>query len=555
MPATWQFSSAPLGPDACRVLAFNGEDRVLAGYAFDILLLATHVPARDAPKLQQDLLRAPLITLTGRRVSGETFARHGTAGEIAWLFSDGGGSVFRISLRPRSFRLGLCAHSRIFLHMPLPQILTKVLKDEGFTAGNDFENALRAGYKMRPYTCQYNESSANFLLRHLERVGAYAYVRQTEGGDVLVLADAAAPVEKLPPRDDLTWSEDHAEETVFSLARILAASPTRVTLRDYSTEQPGMTVKSVADTEHLQGGGEVNVYAGCNLYGEVDAVGKDFVVEDADAAAGNLAAIRARALVAKANRAEGESSVPWLQAGYALTLGGESFQILSVRHVCALAGDDAEERMVRRARQAGFIAGTAQGYRNSFVCHPLALGSYAPECETPRPAMPGLVHARVDAEGDGKYAELDQHGRYKVMFFFPEKVIHSDGDDAAEGNRSIPLRMAQAHAGESSGIHFPLLKGVETLVAFTDGDPDRPLILSALPNPEHPSVVVDENQQTNMIRTPGGNKISLTDTEGQKNLSLETPGGNQIIMRDENGKREIRLQSPFGGSYLRIHEK
>jgi len=197
-----------------------------------------------------------------------------------------------------------------------------------------------------------------------------------------------------------------------------------------------------------------------------------------------------------------------------------------------------EERLVRRARQAGFVPETAQGYRNTFACHPLDSSAYAPECATPRPAVPGLVHAKVDASGGGEYAELDDHGRYKVMFFFPEKVIHTDADDPAEGNRSIPLRMAQSHAGESSGIHFPLLKGVEVLVAFTDGDPDRPAIISALSNPDHPSVVADKNQQSNMIRTPGGNTITMVDTKGKREIRFETPSGSSRFSMFEDSPSE-----------------
>ena len=551
MPATWRFSSAPLSSSDCRVLAFNGRDSLLDGYDFDLLLSAAGVSAQDAPKLLKDLISAPLITLTGARASGETFARHGSAASAAWLFIERGGSVFRVRLRPRSHKLRLTAHCRVFLNMALPQILTKALKEEGFNSGGDFESGLRAKYAPRPYTCQYNESSADFLQRHLERAGAWTFIRQADNGDVLVLADGDAQPEKLPLRDDLTWSETQADEAVLALSRVMTAVPTKVTLRDYTTEQPGLTQKSAEDAERLAGGGEVNLYAGCNLYGEAKAA----KVEEANASAAVLAALRVRDLAARADRAEGESSVPWLQAGYAVTLNGEEFQIISVRHACALAEDEMEERLVRRARQAGFIPETAYGYRNSFAAHPLAQGPYAPEPQTPRPSVPGLVHARVDAAGDGQYAELDGDGRYKVMFFFPEKVIHTDADNPAEGNRSIPLRMAQAHAGQSSGIHFPLLKGVEVLVAFTDGDPDRPVILSALPNPEHPSVVADENQQTNMIQTPGGHRISFTDTEGLKNLTLETPGGHQIVMHDEAGQRELRLQSPCGGQYLRLREK
>lgn len=556
MPVSWEFSSAPLSAAKNRVLAFNGEESVQRGYVFDLLLLASQVNADAAPDMSKKLLRSPRITLTGRRGSGETFSRHGMAASVSYLFSEGDESVFRVILRPRSYRLWLTAHSRIFLSLQLPDILTKVLMEEGLNPGEDFENALRAGYyASRPYTCQYNESSAAFLLRHLERFGAYTFIRQHENGDRLILADEQTPVEKLPVRDNLAWSESHADESVFSLTRTLTATPTKVILRDYSTEQPGTSEGSDSKPGDLHGGGVINLYAGCNMYGEVAAEEGTAIKEKAASTATLLARIRLRAIAAKADRAEGESSVPWLQAGYAVTLGKESFQLVSVRHACTLAADEQEERIVRRARQAGFIPGAAQGYRNAFTCHPLDLGPYTPECETPRPSIQGVVHATVDASANGEYAELDSEGRYKVNFFFPEKVFHSDGGAAAEGNRSIGLRMAQAHAGESSGIHFPLIKGVEVLVGFTDGDPDRPLILNALPNPQHPSIIVDENQQSNMIGTPGGHKINLTDTDGKESMSMETPGGHKIIMSDEAGKRELRLQSPCGGHYLRIREK
>ena len=553
MSASWTFSSGSLAIPSCRILAFNGQDTLMRGHEFDILI-ATGVASKDAQDFLQKLVQAPLVTLKATLASGKSVAWHGMASQAAWLFSANGKAVFRLMLRPRACLLATTAHSRIFLHMSLPQILSKVLQEEGITLDDGFRNSLAASYQTRPYTCQYNESSASFLLRHLERAGAYAYIDHSGARDVLVLADGDTQVEKLPVRDDLTWSEDHADETVFYLTRTLSVTPTKVTLRDYSTEQPGTTAKSAENKNLLHTGKELNLYAGCNMYGEVDSSSKDFIVEEAHKAATGMAAVRVRALVAQAHQAEGGSSIPWLQPGYSFSLDNESFQLVSVRHTGNLASDTQEERIVRRARQAGFVPGTAQGYRNDFTCHPLAVGAYAPQSLTPRPSIQGLVHAQVDASGDGKYAELDQHGRYKVTFYFPEKVFHSDAANPADGNKSIPLRMAQPHTGQASGIHFPMLKGSEVLVAFTDGDPDRPLILAAMPNPEHPSVVADKNQQSNMIRTPGGHKINLTDTDGQKNLTMETPGGHKIVMHDEEGKKEIRLQAPGGGHYLRLKQ-
>ncbi|MBQ4133060.1 MAG: phage late control D family protein, partial [Desulfovibrionaceae bacterium] len=322
MSVSWQFSSSATSASLCRVLAFNAEDRILHGYAFDILVKTEDVPAENAAKLMDDLLRAPLIALTGKTSSGAEFSWQGMPASVSYLFSDGDSSIFRVLLRPRSYRACLNTHSRIFLHMPLPQILSKTLKEEGFTAANDFEIALKGSYPRRPYTCQYNESSADFLLRHLERAGGYSYVRQTDDGDVLVLADGQTQPEKLPVRDNLDWSEDHADETVFCLSRTRTAAPTKVTLRDYSTEQPGSTAKSASDTRQLCGGGEINLYASCNFYGEVDSSNQDFVVEEANAAAENLAKIEVRRLISQSNRAEGESSAPWLRAGYAVSIGG-----------------------------------------------------------------------------------------------------------------------------------------------------------------------------------------------------------------------------------------
>ncbi|MDR2800178.1 MAG: type VI secretion system Vgr family protein [Desulfovibrio sp.] len=558
MALTWKFSGSsasgkPL-PDF-RVLAFTGRDDLCLGYVYDTLIVAAALPADKARTLQTDLMAAQRLTLTGKRGSGETFARHGIAEEVSWQFNTAGVSLFRILLRPRSFRLHLSSHSRLFLNMALPGLLDKLLREEKLTAASDFENAMGSDYAMRPLTCQYNESSFNFLARHLERVGGYSYIRQTDSGDALVLADDTSRVEPLPFRDTLDWSEQETDEVVFSFARAQTAGPTKVILRDYSPELPGTLIDAdVFEARHARGGGEMICYGLHNIFGEMASDG--FTSKDARDQAGKMASARLRALVSAANRAKGESTIPWLQAGYSITLNGDSFQILSVRHACNLTESTADEKLLLRAAGLGFeAAGLGKGYRNTFVCHPLELGSFAPECRTARPVVAGLTHAVVDAGGSGKYAELDKYGRYKVKFFFPEKVIAADAEVSQDGNWSVPLRMMQSHAGSGSGIHFPLLKGVEVLVAFTDGDPDRPVILGALPNPEHPSVVADANHQVNMIQTPGGHSISLTDTEAKKEISLKTPGGHGLSMRDESGKREILLQSPCGGSYIRIREQ
>src|SRR5690606_34820472 len=86
-------------------------------------------------------------------------------------------------------------------------------------------------------------------------------------------------------------------------------------------------------------------------------------------------------------------------------------------------------------------------------------------------------------------------------------------------------RMAQPHTGPGYGFHFPLRHGVEVLITFIDGDPDRPIISAAVPNPQTPSVVGSNNGTRNIIRTGAGNEINIDDTEGAERIKLSTPYG------------------------------
>ncbi|MCP5815765.1 phage baseplate assembly protein V, partial [Klebsiella pneumoniae] len=80
------------------------------------------------------------------------------------------------------------------------------------------------------------------------------------------------------------------------------------------------------------------------------------------------------------------------------------------------------------------------------------------------------VPARVKAiGGDKTYAGLDAVGRYRVKFDF-------DLDEKRVGFESALVRLGRPYAGDTFGIHFPLLEGTEVAVGFEGGDPDRPYI-------------------------------------------------------------------------------
>jgi uncharacterized protein involved in type VI secretion and phage assembly len=242
-----------------------------------------------------------------------------------------------------------------------------------------------------------------------------------------------------------------------------------------------------------------------------------------------------------------------MRAGYAFSLSGKSYQLLTVRHLCNCCKDNNDLLNASQACDLGFTIdlGT-KGYSNSFTCHPLELGAFAPEISVPRPVVNGLVHAVICSSTEtAGYAFLDAKGRYQVQFPFAKAVYDSHNVPVTgESGVPVPLRMAQINAGTKdavhSGVHFPLLKDTEVLVAFTDGDPDRPVIIAALPNQTNTSVVTDTNNKQNVIKTPQGHTLTMDDNVDAPKITLESKGGHTVTMDDKEDKQKITLTSSGG---------
>jgi len=165
--------------------------------------------------------------------------------------------------------------------------------------------------------------------------------------------------------------------------------------------------------------------------------------------------------------------------------------------------------------------GGSMNYKNTFDCIPADV-VFRPLRRTEWPSIHGFVNATIDGAGSNQYAEIDDHGRYKVKLPF-------DLSDKKDGKASRYIRMMQPYAGGGMGMHFPLHKGTEVALGFVDGDPDRPIILGALVNPETASPVSGANQTQSKIHTGGGNSFTIEDTAGTQSMVMHTPSGNTSI--------------------------
>uniref|UniRef100_UPI0015896DF8 DUF2345 domain-containing protein n=1 Tax=Burkholderia sp. BCC1640 TaxID=2676294 RepID=UPI0015896DF8 len=71
--------------------------------------------------------------------------------------------------------------------------------------------------------------------------------------------------------------------------------------------------------------------------------------------------------------------------------------------------------------------------------------------------------------------------------------------------------------------HFPLIDGAEVAIVFTDGHPDRPVIIGAMHDSLHPDLVNNLNHTRNLIRTAAQNELRMEDKEGVEHIHLTTP--------------------------------
>jgi type VI secretion system secreted protein VgrG len=152
----------------------------------------------------------------------------------------------------------------------------------------------------------------------------------------------------------------------------------------------------------------------------------------------------------------------------------------------------------------------APRYELEVTAIPLAVPYRLPRV-TPRPRIAGL-HSAVVTGPAGQEIHADAAGRVKVRFFW-------DREGATDDKSSLPVRVAQPNLPGS--MLLPRV-GWEVMVAFEDGDPDRPLIVGRAYNAKHPPpFALPANKTITNLGTassPGGksqNAVHFDDAAGR----------------------------------------
>lgn len=141
----------------------------------------------------------------------------------------------------------------------------------------------------------------------------------------------------------------------------------------------------------------------------------------------------------------------------------------------------------------------------------------------PRARLYGVYPALVKDVQDP-----DGQGRVKVELPFVA------ADDASPAQAWA--RLATMMAGADRGTWFIPEPDDEVLVAFTAGDPSRPVVVGALWNGgDAPPETMDSGNNKRSVTSRSGHRLTFDDTTGAEKVVVETQGGHTLTLDDAAG--------------------
>jgi type VI secretion system secreted protein VgrG len=526
--------STPLGPDKLLLEQFHGNEGLSELFAFELTVLEPGI----VPFKFEALMGQPItvkVLLIGAEKKYRFF--NGICVRIADMGGVAGPSGpdtfrrYQLSMVPKLWLLTKKTNSRHFQSKSVPNILEEILKQEGIT----YQNKITGTYQKRDYVCQYRETNFAFISRLMEDEGIYYYFEHLESSHSMVLRDDSTTSSPLPFQPKIRFShasgDMHKEACIKRWFKSQELRPGKIVLWDHHfgvahknqesivSIEPTVAVGKV--THKLDAGGASSLelydfpgtfahrFDGIKNDGGEDAEQLSKIKPDGK----RTAEIRQRQEAAQAFRITGSGEAGQMTPGYLFNLydhgnGDGDYLIISVNHQASLAG----------AYGSSMAGGSTENYENSFqVCSKAT--RFLPARSTPKPLMSGTTTAVVVGPA-GSEIFTDKHSRIRVQF-------HWDRLGKSNADSSCWVRVATPWAGTNWGmVHIPRV-GHEVVIAFEEGDADRPIAVGSVYNSlETPPYKLPDNMTQFGFKsrsTPKGDKTNF----------------NELRFEDKKGKEHV----------------
>ncbi len=492
------------------VLAFEGDEALSQPFRYRIeFTSADHAISKEMMlmKAASLTLQAPVAQGFGINVQQPVRVIQGVVTGFERLSTSRDETHYALTLQPRLALLNRSHQNAIYQDQSVPQIVEKILRERHGLRGQDFLFSLTKTYPRREQVMQYGEDDLRFITRLLGEVGIwFRFTADTRLHiDVAEFCDSQQGYEKgltlpsVPP----SGQQSAGVDAVWEMACRHRVVEQQVSTRDYNYREATADMNAQVDVTR----------------GETTTFGEDYHWGDNYLTAGNVhdrhpapesgafyARLRHERYLNGQTRMQATTSCPTLCPGQVLKVtGGEEVAREFADGVLVTAMHSHARRDVDFAVEfAGIPDSPDVGYR--------------PEPGA-RPVMAGTLPARVTSTRENDiYGHIDKHGRYRVNMLFDRARWET-------GFESLWVRQSRPYAGDTYGLHLPLLAGTEVAIGFEDGNPDRPYIAGVLHDSAHGDHVTIRNDKRNVLRTPANNKIRLDDERGKEHIKVSTEYG------------------------------
>ncbi|EIX9426127.1 type VI secretion system tip protein VgrG [Klebsiella pneumoniae] len=492
------------------VLAFEGDEALSQPFRYRIeFTSADHAISKEMMlmKAASRTLQAPVAQGFGINVQQPVRVIQGVVTGFERLSTSRDETHYALTLQPRLALLNRSHQNAIYQDQSVPQIVEKILRERHGLRGQDFLFSLTKTYPRREQVMQYGEDDLRFITRLLGEVGIwFRFTADTRLHiDVAEFCDSQQGYEKgltlpsVPP----SGQQSAGVDAVWEMACRHRVVEQQVSTRDYNYREATADMNAQVDVTR----GETTTFGEAYHWGDnYLTAGNVHDRHPAPESGAFYARLRHERYLNGQTRMQATTSCPTLCPGQVLKVtGGEE-----------VAGEFADGVLVTamhsHARRDADFAVEFAGIPDSPDV------GYRPEPGA-RPVMAGTLPARVTSTRENDtYGHIDKHGRYRVNMLFDRARWET-------GFESLWVRQSRPYAGDTYGLHLPLLAGTEVAIGFEDGNPDRPYIAGVLHDSAHGDHVTIRNDKRNVLRTPANNKIRLDDERGKEHIKVSTEYG------------------------------
>ncbi|WP_421988714.1 type VI secretion system Vgr family protein [Roseococcus sp.] len=486
--------ASPLGADKLILRRLSVQEAIGRPFALTAEVISPEMDIQPAELIG----KAVTCTIRIEHVPARQF--HGIVRGFSRIGAFGRGlAAYRLEVVPNFWHLSRTADCRIFQEKSVKDIVSAVLGDAGVTPvrwGGGVPTAPRT------YCVQFNESDLDFTQRMLDETGCGYFFEHKDNQHTLVICGANSDYPLVGGQTQVV--RPHADQVgaLVDWRPVSALQPGKVVGEDFDGLKPGTLLKKQTGTIlGTPNAASYEIYrwpSGQTVRpeGDLAKLGMETYETGADrvSATGNDPTLFAGGRVKVQPGIDETSAVTWL--------------IASMRHE---AFDETH-----------LSGGGASGYSNNMVLTG-ADRPWRPSEPRPRPPMLG-VHSAIVTGPSGEEIHCDEYGRIKVHFLW-------DRAGKTDDTSSCWVRVAQSFSGKWGGSWTLPRVGDEVLIAFENGDPDRPIAIGSVYNSEQkPIYALPAN------KTQSGFKTKSSKGGGAANF-------NELRFEDKKGSEEINIQA------------